>query len=164
MEVAARGGGLGVSRLSSGATIGVAAPAGVTALSELALQRFPGVDVAMHFHDTRGLGVANAESALEAGVRHLEGSIGGIGGCPFAPNSTGNVCSEDMLAMVEDLGFSTGVDVGKLAQAAVDLEAALGDARPGKLRHAGPAPGLAAPPPPGTAAAGGGSPPARRAA
>src|SRR5258708_11166967 len=100
----------------------------------------------MHFHDTCGLGAAKAESVLEAGVRRLEGSIGGIGGCPFAPNSTGNVCSEDMLAMVEDLGFSTGVDVGKLAQAAVDLEAALGQELPGKLHRAGPAPWLAVSP------------------
>jgi hydroxymethylglutaryl-CoA lyase len=151
-EVAARVADLGVSELSFGDTIGVAAPAGVRALSELALERFPGVDISMHFHDTRGLGVANAEAALEAGVRHLEGSIGGIGGCPFAPNSTGNVCSEDMLAMVEDLGFRTGVDVAKLARAAVDLEAALGEELPGKLHRAGPAPWLAASPATGAAA------------
>ncbi len=142
IEVAARVVELGVAELSFGDTIGVAAPAGVAALSELALERFPAVDVAMHFHDTRGLGVANAEAALEAGIRHLEGSIGGIGGCPFAPNSTGNVCSEDMLAMVQDLGFETGIDVGIMTRAAVDLEAALGEQLPGKLHRAGPAPWL----------------------
>lgn len=151
IEVAARVAELGVAELSFGDTIGVAAPAGVTALSGLALERFPGIDVAMHFHDTRGLGVANAEAALEAGIRHLEGSIGGIGGCPFAPNSTGNVCSEDMLAMVQDLGYDTGIDLGLMTRAAVNLEAALGERLPGKLHRAGPAPWLAASPAAGAA-------------
>ena len=148
IEVASRVAELGVAELSFGDTIGVAAPAGVRALSEMALARFPEIDVAMHFHDTRGLGVANAEAALLAGVRHLEGSIGGIGGCPFAPNSTGNVCSEDMLAMVQDLGYDTGIDVSRLTLAATNLEAALGEELPGRLHRAGPAPWLASAPAP----------------
>jgi hydroxymethylglutaryl-CoA lyase len=134
---------LGVAELAFGDTIGVATPSGVRRLASMALGRFPGVDVAMHFHDTRGMGLANAMAALEVGVRTLEGSIGGIGGCPFAPNSTGNVCSEDLLAMVHDLGYETGIDVEGLAQAARDLEAALGAELPGKLHRAGPAPWLA---------------------
>ena len=153
VEVAAAVADLGVAELSFGDTIGVAAPAGVLALSRLALERFPAIDVAMHFHDTRGLGVANAEAALEAGVRSLEGAIGGIGGCPFAPNSTGNVCSEDMLAMVEDMGYSTGIDIGRMTQAAVRLESALGEELPGKLHRAGPAPWLAAAPAEGAVSA-----------
>lgn len=136
---------MGVAELAFGDTIGVAAPAEVRRLSEMALQVFAGIDVAMHFHDTRGLGVANAQAALEAGVRLLEGSIGGIGGCPFAPNSTGNVCSEDMLAMVTDLGYQTGIDLDRMVEAAVSLERALGEKLPGKLHLAGPAPWLAAP-------------------
>jgi hydroxymethylglutaryl-CoA lyase len=134
---------IGVAEIAFGDTIGVAAPAGVRRLSEMALDAFAGIDVAMHFHDTRGLGVANAQAALEAGVRLLEGSIGGIGGCPFAPNSTGNVCSEDMLAMVSDLGYETGVDLDRMVEAAVRLERSLGEALPGKLYRAGPAPWLA---------------------
>jgi hydroxymethylglutaryl-CoA lyase len=134
---------LGVAELSFGDTIGVATPSGVRRLASMALERFPNLDIAMHFHDTRGLGLANAMAALEVGVRTLEGSIGGIGGCPFAPNSTGNVCSEDLLAMVHDLGFETGIDVDAMAQAARDLEAALGAELPGKLHRAGPAPWLA---------------------
>ena len=133
---------LGVAELSFGDTIGVATPSGVRRLASLALERFPNLDIAMHFHDTRGLGLANAMAALEVGVRTLEGSIGGIGGCPFAPNSTGNVCSEDLLAMVHDLGYETGIDVDAMAQAARDLEAALGAELPGKLHRAGPAPWL----------------------
>jgi hydroxymethylglutaryl-CoA lyase len=134
---------MGVAELSFGDTIGVAGPAEVERLSEMALEEFPGIDVAMHFHDTRGLGVANAQAALTAGVRRLEGSIGGIGGCPFAPNSTGNVCSEDVLAMVTDLGYETGIDVDRLMAAAVHLERALGEELPGKLHRAGSAPWLA---------------------
>jgi hydroxymethylglutaryl-CoA lyase len=133
---------LGVAELSFGDTIGVAMPTGVSRLAAMALERFPNVDVAMHFHDTRGMGLANAMAALETGVRTLEGSIGGIGGCPFAPKSSGNVCSEDMLTMVHDLGYETGVDVEALAQAARDLSAALGQELPGKLHRAGPAPWL----------------------
>ncbi len=143
VAVAQRLADIGVAELSFGDTIGVAAPAEVRRLSEMALQVFAGIDVAMHFHDTRGLGVANAQAALEAGVRLLEGSIGGIGGCPFAPNSTGNVCSEDMLAMVTDLGYQTGIDLDRMVEAAVSLERALGEKLPGKLHRAGPAPWLA---------------------
>jgi hydroxymethylglutaryl-CoA lyase len=142
LEVAEKVAAMGVAELSFGDTIGVAAPAEVGRLSEMALQRFPNIDVAMHFHDTRGLGVANAEAALWVGIRHLEGSIGGIGGCPFAPNSTGNVCSEDMLAMVTDLGYETGIDLDRMMGAAVALEEALGEQLPGKLHRAGPAPWL----------------------
>jgi hydroxymethylglutaryl-CoA lyase len=134
---------LGVAELSFGDTIGVATPSGARRLASMALERFPNLDIAMHFHDTRGLGLANAMAALEVGVRTLEGSIGGIGGCPFAPNSTGNVCSEDLLAMVHDLGYETGIDVDAMAQAARDLEAVLGAELPGKLHRAGPAPWLA---------------------
>jgi hydroxymethylglutaryl-CoA lyase len=134
---------LGVAELSFGDTIGVATPSRVGRLAAMALEQFPNIEVAMHFHDTRGLGLANAMAALEVGVRTLEGSIGGIGGCPFAPNSTGNVCSEDLLAMIHDLGYETGVDVEAMAQAARDLETALGAELPGKLHRAGPAPWLA---------------------
>jgi hydroxymethylglutaryl-CoA lyase len=133
---------LGVAELSFGDTIGVATPSGVRRLAAMALERLPNIDVAMHFHDTRGMGLANAMAALDVGVRRLEGSIGGIGGCPFAPNSTGNVCSEDLLAMVHDLGYETGVDVEALCEAARELSAALGKELPGKLHRAGPAPWL----------------------
>ena len=130
----------GCAEISFGDTIGVATPTGVRAISELALKRFPNVDVAMHFHDTRGMALANALVALDCGVRSFEGSIGGIGGCPFAPNSTGNVCSEDLVALIHDAGYETGIDVERLCDAARDLSAALGAELPGKLHRAGPAP------------------------
>jgi hydroxymethylglutaryl-CoA lyase len=133
---------LGVAEVSFGDTIGVANPSGVRAISNLALERFPNVDIAMHFHDTRGMALANAQAALDCGIRSFEGSVGGIGGCPFAPNSTGNVCSEDLLAMIHDAGYETGIDVDALVEAARRLETALGRELPGRLHRAGPAPWL----------------------
>jgi hydroxymethylglutaryl-CoA lyase len=133
----------GVAELSFGDTIGVATPAGVKGLAAAALEEFRDVDVSMHFHDTRGMALANALAALEVGVRMFEGSIGGIGGCPFAPNSTGNVCSEDLIEMINDLGYETEIDVEKLIGAARRMSAALGQELPGKLHRAGRAPWLA---------------------
>jgi len=137
LEVASRLVEFGVSELSFGDTIGVATPTGVRRLATLALERFPNVDIAMHFHDTRGLALANAMAALECGVRTLEGSVAGIGGCPFAPNSTGNVCSEDLLALAEDLGYDTGIDLDALVETARTLARDLGTELPGKLHRAG---------------------------
>ena len=133
---------MGVSEISFGDTIGVAMPTGVSTLATYALDRLGGVDVSMHFHDTRGMGVANVFSALEAGIEMFEGSIGGIGGCPFAPRSTGNVCSEDLLFMVQESGYDTGVDAWAMATAAQELEKKLGKELPGKLHRAGPPPWL----------------------
>jgi hydroxymethylglutaryl-CoA lyase len=133
----------GCAEIAFGDTIGVATPGGVIDVCTQALDRLPGVDIAMHFHDTRGMALANAFAALECGVRRFEGSIGGIGGCPFAPNSTGNVCSEDLLAMIEDGGYETGVDTNKLIDAARALSILLGAELPGRLQRAGRAPWLA---------------------
>jgi hydroxymethylglutaryl-CoA lyase len=72
------------------------------------------VPVACHFHDTRGLGLANVMAALDAGVRAFDASLGGLGGCPFAPNATGNIDTEDTVFMLEAQGLRTGVDIGKL--------------------------------------------------
>jgi hydroxymethylglutaryl-CoA lyase len=133
----------GCAEIVFGDTIGVAAPAGVIEVCTQALDRLSGVDVSMHFHDTRGMALANAFVALECGVRRFEGSIGGIGGCPFAPNATGNVCSEDLLAMIEDGGYETGIDIDKLIDAARGLSKSLGKELPGHLQRAGRAPWLA---------------------
>jgi hydroxymethylglutaryl-CoA lyase len=105
LEIARRLVAAGCDRLSIADTIGVAHPAAVRELLGAVLAEFGPSRVAAHFHDTRGLGVANGLAALEVGVREFEGSVAGIGGCPFAPRSTGNVCSEDLLHMLaETLG------------------------------------------------------------
>lgn len=126
-------------------TIGAADPGAVAALVKQAVRAFGADHMACHFHDTRGFGVANAYAALEAGVRQLDGSIGGLGGCPFAPGASGNVATEDLVLLCEQLGFVTGVDRAALV-AAVDLVAALTGAAAGgrslpwlrRQLHAGP--------------------------
>ncbi len=134
----------GCAKVSIADTIGVADPDAVRLLCEDTLKVLPAGKVAVHFHDTRGLGVANVMAALEAGVEEFEGSIGGIGGCPFAPRSTGNVCSEDLLHMLELMGHASGTDVRQLLDVANWLEEALGKPLPGKLHRAGLEPWVAA--------------------
>ena len=85
-------------------TIGVATPVDVTAMCALVAAAVPIDRLSLHVHDTRGLGVANVVAAFAAGIRRFDGSVGGIGGCPFAPRSTGNVCSEDALQALHALG------------------------------------------------------------
>jgi len=137
LEVARRLIAAGCARLSIADTIGVANPGAVRELCHDALAEFGVERVAVHFHDTRGLGVANVLAGLEAGVREFEGSLGGIGGCPFAPRATGNVCSEDFLHMLDLLGFPSGADVPRLLEIAGWLAEDLGRPLPGKLYRAG---------------------------
>jgi hydroxymethylglutaryl-CoA lyase len=137
LEVSRRLLAAGCARLSIADTIGVAHPAAVSELCHDALEEFGTDRVAVHFHDTRGLGVANVLAALEAGVREFEGSLGGIGGCPFAPRATGNVCSEDLLHMLDLLGFPSGARVPTLIEIAGRLADELGKPLPGKLYKAG---------------------------
>ncbi len=107
----------GADRLSVADTVGFANPKQVRDLFE-ELFRTVGNDVAVgaHFHDTRGLGLANAFAAVEAGVRELDGCLGGLGGCPYAPGASGNVVTEDMVFMLEAMGLRTGVDLDKLME------------------------------------------------
>ena len=129
-------------RLSLADTIGVAAPSDVT-------QRFaaitPGlpesVQLGTHFHNTRNTGIANAYAAVEAGVRSFDASLGGVGGCPFAPNATGNICTEDLAYMLERMGFDTGTNLAALAETANWLRGHLGDSVVGLYSKAGPFPG-----------------------
>jgi hydroxymethylglutaryl-CoA lyase len=137
LEVSRRLLAAGCDRLSIADTIGVAQPDGVRELCAAAVAEFGPERVAAHFHDTRGLGVANVLGALEAGVEEFEGSVGGIGGCPFAPRSTGNVCSEDLLHMLELMGRRSGIDVVRLLEIATRLAGELGRPLPGKLYKAG---------------------------
>lgn len=129
---------LGAAEVSVADTIGVAVPLQVTQLCGELVADLGEDHVALHVHDTRGLGVANVLAAAEAGVTRFEGSVGGLGGCPFAPRSTGNVCSEDALnalrAAGEDLG---GIDLEALCGVATRLGEDLGMQLPGRLHRAG---------------------------
>ena len=129
---------MGAAEIGIADTIGVADPRQVSSLIEfLARSGVAAEQLSLHFHDTRGMGLANALAAYEAGVRHFEGSVGGIGGCPFAPRSTGNVCSEDLLHMLVRVGAETTVDLEGLCQAASYLEEVLERPLPGRLYRAG---------------------------
>jgi len=101
-------------------TIGAANPAGVKSLMEQLVAEYGSDKFSGHFHDTRGMGVANVYAALEVGIRKFDASIGGLGGCPFAPGATGNVATEDVVLMLEQMGFDTGIDLEKLLRA-IDL-------------------------------------------
>jgi hydroxymethylglutaryl-CoA lyase len=108
----------GADRLSVADTVGYANPGQVRDLFT-ELYRTVGTDIAIgaHFHDTRGLGLANAFAALEAGVRELDASLAGLGGCPYAPGASGNIVTEDLVFMLESMGLKTGVDLNGLLEA-----------------------------------------------
>jgi len=123
----------GIEEIALADTIGVANPAQVEALFQAMKERLPAVRWGAHFHDTRGTALANLLSALETGVNLFEGSVGGIGGSPFAPGAAGNLCSEDALAMLEAMGIATGVDVSRLIAVSRGLERTLGAPMPGRI-------------------------------
>jgi hydroxymethylglutaryl-CoA lyase len=124
---------MGIQEIALADTIGIANPAQVERLFESMKEALPAVRWGAHFHDTRGAAMANLLSALETGVSLFEGSVGGIGGSPFAPGAAGNLCSEDAIAMLDAMGIQTGVDVPRLVEVARGLERTLGARLPGKL-------------------------------
>lgn len=95
-------------------TVGYAGPRQVGDLTRAAVKLAGTKPICVHLHDTRGMGIANASAALDAGARMLDGSLGGLGGCPFAPGATGNVVFEDLVFLCESKGFATGIDIDKL--------------------------------------------------
>ena len=124
-------------------TIGVATPRDVTERIARAREATD-APLRLHFHNTRGTGLANAWAGLEAGVHTLDASIGGVGGCPFAPRATGNIATEDLVYMLERAGVSTGVDLDAVIRAAEWLEERLGIRAPGAVMRAGGFPAMAA--------------------
>ena len=127
----------GVAEVGLGDTIGVATPWDVRRVIERVRTEAPDVYLRLHFHDTRGAGLANVAAAVEAGVDVIDASCGGIGGCPFAPAATGNVATEDVVYMLERAGFETGLDLSKLIETAKWLETALGHPVSSSLSRAG---------------------------
>lgn len=127
----------GVGELALGDTIGAATPWEVRKRIDRVRIEAPDVFLRMHFHDTRGAGLANVFSAVEAGVDVIDASCGGIGGCPFAPAATGNVATEDVVWMLERAGFETGLDLAKLIETAKWLETVLGHKVASALSRAG---------------------------
>ena len=130
----------GPHELALADTIGAAVPSQVTELVGRVRAALPGLPLRCHFHNTRNTGIANAYAALEAGVGVLDASLGGIGGCPFAPAATGNIATEDLLYMLERMGVQTGIDLGSLIETSRWLQAKMGRPAPGMLAKAGPFP------------------------
>ena len=118
-------------------SIGVAVPTDVRERVDAVGAVAGGAVLRCHFHNTRNTGLANAVAAVEAGVRVLDASLGGIGGCPFAPNATGNIPTEDLVYLLERMGYDTGVDLGALVSNIAWLEATLGHTVPGLVGKAG---------------------------
>jgi hydroxymethylglutaryl-CoA lyase len=118
-------------------TVGAGVPAQVVDLVGRVREALPGVTLRCHFHNTRNTGLANAFAAVQSGVRTLDASVGGIGGCPFAPAATGNIPTEDLVYMLERSGFETGISLGRAIENGRWLEALLGRPVPGLLVKAG---------------------------
>ena len=131
---------LGFDGISLADTTGMANPRQVRTLTEKVLHKYPPPNdcyYTLHFHNTRGMGLANVVAGIEAGVRSFDGSISGLGGCPFAPGASGNICTEDMVNMLEDMGFDTRVDLAKLLAAARRIPEIVGHDTPGQVMKAG---------------------------
>ncbi|TWG96386.1 hydroxymethylglutaryl-CoA lyase [Mesorhizobium sp. J18] len=120
-EIVARLAKAGADEIMLADTVGYANPQQVARLFEAALKTVDGVAMAAHFHDTRGLGLANVMSALNCGVRRFDASTGGLGGCPFAPGATGNIDTEGFVYLLESSGFDTGIDLDALLALRKDL-------------------------------------------
>ena len=133
VEVASRMMALGCSELSLGDTIGVATPGRVVALLDaLAAEGVPVDAVAVHFHDTYGQALANTLAALQHGVRTVDASAGGLGGCPYAKSATGNLATEDLVWQLHGLGIATGIDLPKLVDTSVWMAEQLGRPSPSR--------------------------------
>jgi len=128
---------LGVKEIALADTIGVADPWAVTRTVEAARRAAPDAVLRLHFHDTRNTGLANAYAGIEAGVDVLDASVGGIGGCPFAPGATGNIATEDLVYMLERAGYSTGYDLDALIATARWIGGLIGRPAPSALSRAG---------------------------
>lgn len=118
-------------------TTGMAHPDQVARLVEDFRRRWPNTTLTLHLHNTRGLGLANALAALSVGADRFDASLGGLGGCPYAPGATGNVCTEDLAHMLEAMGYATGIDLDRLLACARSLPAIIGHDVPGQVAKAG---------------------------
>ncbi len=129
---------IGVREVTLGDTTGMATPPIVKGLCRAIQAAYPDVHITLHFHNTRGIGLANVMAGLEAGIDSYEASLGGIGGCPFAPGATGNICTEDLVYLLHEMGIETGIDLALLIEAARRLEGLVGHPVPGQVMKAGP--------------------------
>ncbi|HEX8587785.1 hydroxymethylglutaryl-CoA lyase [Pseudomonas sp.] len=128
---------LGMHGITLADTTGMANPRQVYGLVQRVLTRIPASALTLHFHNTRGLGLSNVLAAYEAGARRFDASLGGLGGCPFAPGASGNICTEDLVNLCEEMGLPTGIDLPHLLTLSRGLPALLGHEMPGQVAKAG---------------------------
>jgi hydroxymethylglutaryl-CoA lyase len=128
---------MGASGVTLCDTTGMAYPTQVAGLTRRFRERWPGTELTLHFHNTRGMGLANVLAAIDAGADRFDASIGGIGGCPYAPGASGNVCSEEIVHALQLMGYDTGVDLAALVAAARRLPALIGHDVPSQIVKAG---------------------------
>jgi len=138
LAVAGRAVADGADAISFGDTTGMATPGRVTRLVGEFRSRHPGIPLNLHFHNTRGTGLANVLAALELGVDDFDASVGGLGGCPYAPGASGNIATEELVYMAEDMGVATGVDLEAMIGAAAEAERIVGRRLPSQVLRAGP--------------------------
>src|SRR5437870_2894641 len=128
---------MGATGIGLADTTGMANPAQVTRVLEHLMPRFAGVEWTLHTHDTRAMAIPNILAAMEMGVTHFDGSIGGLGGCPFAPGASGNVCTEDLVHCLSAMGVETGIDLDALIGVSKRVQEIIGRALPGQIVKAG---------------------------
>jgi hydroxymethylglutaryl-CoA lyase len=128
---------IGIHQVTLADTTGMATPAVVRSVCGSVRNAVPQAKISLHFHNTRGLGLVNVAAGLELEIFAYESSIGGVGGCPFAPGATGNVCTEDLVHFLHEEGHSTGIDLDALVRSAWLLEETLGRPLPGQVMRAG---------------------------
>jgi len=129
---------LGITGVSLCDTTGMANPAQVERLGRDAISRWPNIGFTAHFHDTRAMGLPNVLAALEAGINRFDASLGGLGGCPYAPGASGNVCTEDVVHMLQAMGYETGVNLEMLLELARGLPGIVSHDVPGQVMKSGP--------------------------
>ncbi len=128
----------GADSISFGDTTGMATPGRVSALVGAFRSAHPEMPLNLHFHNTRGAGLANVLTALQLGVTDFDASVGGLGGCPYAPGATGNIATEELIYLTEDMGIATGIDLAAMIEAAADAEQIVGRRLPSQVLRAGP--------------------------
>ncbi|MEQ8816067.1 MAG: hydroxymethylglutaryl-CoA lyase [Thalassobaculum sp.] len=128
---------MGFVGMTFGDTTGMATPPLVLQRVQAVREAAPKLYQVLHFHNTRGVGLANVMAGLAEGVDRYESAFGGTGGCPFVPRATGNICTEDLLYLLDEMGIETGIDLRKMMDLACDVQAVLGRELPGQLMKAG---------------------------
>ena len=137
LDFASRFADLGVRGITVCDTTGMAHPAQVSRMAEALQQRLSALQLTMHFHNTRGMGLANVLAAVQGGITRFDGSLGGLGGCPYAPGASGNISSEDAIHMLDAMGYDTGMNLTRLLEVARQMPLVVGHEVPGQVAKAG---------------------------